>query len=203
MATGHRGGLRTALSMALALILATVALPASAATFVYVGCTDSNEIQVLRLDPKTGDLAEVEKVTIPGIVKTAGSTPMAISPDKKFLFAATRGEPMVAASFRIDPATGRLSHVANGPLDGSMAYITTDRTGRYLLAAFPLFAWGGLWLAGKPVRTRRCVLIASGLLLLAWSSAERAASSLGIGLPRCSHALSFHTRFSTLAWALC
>ena len=41
--------------------------------------------------------------------------------------------------------------------------------GRYLLAAFPLFAWGGLWLAGKPVRTRRCVLIASGLLLLAWS----------------------------------
>lgn len=41
--------------------------------------------------------------------------------------------------------------------------------GRYLLAAFPLFAWGGLWLAGKPVRTRRCVLIACGLLLLAWS----------------------------------
>jgi 6-phosphogluconolactonase len=60
---------------------------------------------------------------------------MAISPDKKFLFAATRGEPMVAATFRIDPATGKLSHVANGPLDGSMAYIATDRSGRYLLAA--------------------------------------------------------------------
>jgi len=42
---------------------------------------------------------------------------------------------MVAASFRIDPATGKLSHVANGPLDGSMAYITTDRSGRFLLAA--------------------------------------------------------------------
>jgi len=74
-------------------------------------------------------------VTIPGIAKTAGSTPMAISPDRKFLFAATRGEPMVAASFRIDPATGKLSHVANGPLDGSMAYIATDRSGRFLLAA--------------------------------------------------------------------
>ena len=135
MPTGHHGGLWTALSTALALVLASVALPASAATYVYVGCTDSNEIQVLRLDPKTGDLAEVEKITIPGITKTAGSTPMAISPDKKFLFAATRGEPMVAASFRIDPATGKLSHVANGPLDGSMAYIATDRTGRYLLAA--------------------------------------------------------------------
>ena len=106
-----------------------------AATFVYVGCTDSNEIHVLQLNPQNGDLTPVEKVTIPGITKTAGSTPMAISPDKKFLFAATRGEPMVAASFRIDPATGKLSHIANGPLDGSMAYIATDRSGRFLLAA--------------------------------------------------------------------
>lgn len=121
---------------ALAATLAmAAALPANAATFVYVGCTDSNEIHVLQLDPQNGNLTPVEKVTIPGITKTAGSTPMAISPDRKILFAATRGEPMVAASFRIDPSTGKLSHIANGPLDGSMAYIATDRSGRYLLAA--------------------------------------------------------------------
>src|SRR5262245_5534808 len=117
------------------LALASLAVPAGAATLVYVGCTDSNEIRVFQLDPKSGDLSAVETVTIPGITKTAGSTPMAISPDKKFLFAATRGEPMVAASFRIDPASGKLSHIANGPLDGSMAYIATDRSGRFLLAA--------------------------------------------------------------------
>jgi 6-phosphogluconolactonase len=117
------------------LALASLAVPASAATLVYVGCTDSNEIRVFQLDPKSGDLSAVETVTIPGITKTAGSTPMAISPDKKFLFAATRGEPMIAASFRIDPASGKLSHIANGPLDGSMAYIATDRSGRFLLAA--------------------------------------------------------------------
>jgi 6-phosphogluconolactonase len=122
-------------ALAAALAMAATALPATAATFVYVGCTDSNEIHVLQLNPQNGDLTPVEKVTIPGITKTAGSTPMAISPDKKFLFAATRGEPMVAASFRIDPATGKLSHIANGPLDGSMAYIATDRSGRFLLAA--------------------------------------------------------------------
>jgi 6-phosphogluconolactonase len=121
--------------VALAAALALAAGPTCADTLVYVGCTDSNEIAVLQLDAKSGDLTAVEKITIPGIAKTAGSTPIAISPDKKFLFAATRGEPMVAASFRIDPATGKLSHVANGPLDGSMAYITTDRTGRFLLAA--------------------------------------------------------------------
>jgi 6-phosphogluconolactonase len=117
------------------LALASLAVPAGAATLVYVGCTDSNEIHILQLDPKSGDLSAVDKVAIPGITKTAGSTPMAISPDKKFLFAATRGEPMVAASFRIDPASGKLSHIANGPLDGSMAYIATDRSGRFLLAA--------------------------------------------------------------------
>jgi len=122
-------------ALAATLAMAATALPAKAATFVYVGCTDSNEIHVLQLDPQNGDLTPVEKVTIPGITKTAGSTPMAISPDRKFLFAATRGEPMVVASFRIDPATGKLSHIANGPLDGSMAYIATDRSGRFLLAA--------------------------------------------------------------------
>jgi 6-phosphogluconolactonase len=131
MATGHI----SVVALAATLALAASALPAKAATFVYVGCTDSNEIHVLQLNPQNGDLTAVDKVTIPGIAKTAGSTPMALSPDKKFLFAATRGEPMVVASFRVDPATGKLSHVANGPLDGSMAYIATDRTGRFLLAA--------------------------------------------------------------------
>ena len=80
-------------ALAATLALAATALPANAATFVYVGCTDSNEIRVLQLDAQSGDLSAVQTVTIPGIVKTAGSTPMAISPDKKFLFAATRGEP--------------------------------------------------------------------------------------------------------------
>src|SRR5262249_58313996 len=79
-------------ALATALALASLALPATGATLVYVGCTDSNEIHVLQLNPKSGDLSPVETVTIPGITKTAGSTPMAISPDKKFLFAATRGE---------------------------------------------------------------------------------------------------------------
>src|SRR3979411_801536 len=95
--------------LAATLAMAATALPAKAATFVYVGCTDSNEIHVLQLNPQNGDLTPVEKVTIPGITKTAGSTPMAISPDKKFLFAATRGEPMGAARFRIPHQTRQLT----------------------------------------------------------------------------------------------
>ena len=39
-------------ALAAALALAATVLPARAATFVYVGCTDSNEIHVLQLDPQ-------------------------------------------------------------------------------------------------------------------------------------------------------
>ena len=125
-----------ALLPALAMLWGMVmASPARAATFVYVGNAESNEIYVLQLDRTTGDLTLVEKVPIPGIEKPGGSTPMSVSPDRRFLYVGTRGEPKVAAGFAIDPTSGKLKHVASGPLADSMAYIATDRTGRYLLGA--------------------------------------------------------------------
>src|SRR5262245_11576423 len=108
---------------------------ASAATVVYVGNAESNEIIVLRLDRRNGDLTVVEKVSIPGIETPGGSTPMAVSPDRRVLYVGTRGEPKVAAGFAIDSASGRLRYVASGPLADSLAYITLDRTGRFLLGA--------------------------------------------------------------------
>ena len=114
---------------------ALMASPASAATFVYVGNTESNEIYVMQLDRESGDLTLVEKVPIPGITKVGGSTPMAVSPDRRFLYAAARNEPKIAAGFAIDPTSGKLKHVASTPLADSMAYIATDRTGRFLLGA--------------------------------------------------------------------
>jgi 6-phosphogluconolactonase len=112
-----------------------MATPARAATFVYVGNAESNDIYVLQLDRQSGDLTVVEKVPIPGIEKPGISTPMAVSPDRRFLYVGTRGEPKIAAAFAIDPASGKLKHVASGPLADSMAYISTDRTGRFLLGA--------------------------------------------------------------------
>ena len=112
-----------------------MASPAGAATFVYVGNTDSSEILVMRLQRANGDLTLIERVAIPGITKPATSTPMAVSPDRKLLFAGTRGEPKVAAAFAIDQTAGTLKHVATGPLADSMAYIATDRSGRFLLGA--------------------------------------------------------------------
>ena len=114
---------------------ALMATPAAAATFVYVGNAESNEIYVLQLDRSNGDLTVVEKVPIPGIEKPGISTPMSLSPDRRFLYVGTRGEPKVAAGFAIDQSTGKLRHVASGLLADSLAYISTDRTGRFLLGA--------------------------------------------------------------------
>lgn len=108
---------------------------AGAATLVYIGNADSNDIDVMLLDPQNGDLSPVQKIAIPDVAKPGPSTPMAVSPDKRFLYVGVRGTPLVAATFAIDNKTGKLTHVGNGPLADSMAYISTDRTGRYLLGA--------------------------------------------------------------------
>ncbi len=114
---------------------AMMATAASAATYLYVGNAGSNEIFIFSLDPKTGDLTAIDKFTVPGITKAGGSMPMAVSPNKKFLYAGFRGEPQVAAAFAIDPKTGKLKHLGNGPLADSMAYVATDHTGKWLLSA--------------------------------------------------------------------
>ena len=113
----------------------TLSTPAQGATFVYVGNAESNDIYVLKLDRQTGELTPVESILIPGIIKSGGSTPMAVSPDRRILYVAMRGEPQVVASFAIDPKSGKLKYIGSGPLTDSMAFISTDRTGRYLFAA--------------------------------------------------------------------
>lgn len=98
-------------------------------TIAYVSNADSREIIVLRLT-EDGALTEIERVKTSGMVM-----PLAISPDRRFLFAALRSEPFGVASYRIDGQTGRLAHVATAPLPASMPYLATDRTGRFLLSA--------------------------------------------------------------------
>lgn len=102
---------------------------------VYVGNAETNDIHVFHLDADTGELGFVHAAAIPDVGTAGTSSPLAIRPDKRVLIVGIRGEPMFAASFRIDARTGKLAHVANGPLPDRMAYLVTDRTGRFLLSA--------------------------------------------------------------------
>ena len=105
-------------------------------TVVYVSNAASKEIYVLVMNRDSGDLILLDKVPVPGTDKPSPSSmPMAVTPDHRFLYAALRSDTFPVSSFAIDRASGRLTHLASTPLQDSMAYIVTDRTGRFLLSA--------------------------------------------------------------------
>jgi 6-phosphogluconolactonase len=96
--------------------------------YAYVSHSGSNEVRVLELNPENGDLATVQEVGVSGT-----AWPMAVTPDRRFLYVALRSRPYKLACFAIDGVTGRLGHLADAPLADSMSYISTDRSGRFLL----------------------------------------------------------------------
>ncbi len=104
-------------------------------TIVYVSNAGDPSVAILAMNRATGALDAIDIVAIPGVEPSPTSMPMALSPDRRFLHAALRSEPFTAASFAIDPVSGRLTHLGNTPLDASMAYTAVDRTGRWLICA--------------------------------------------------------------------
>jgi 6-phosphogluconolactonase len=106
-------------------------MTAHAETFVYVSLVAEQKIQILKLNPADGSLAPVEAVAVDG-----GPGSLGVDPQRKFLFASLRSTSKLA-SFKIDPATGKLTLIneVTRPTGEGAAYITTDRTGRWLLTA--------------------------------------------------------------------
>jgi 6-phosphogluconolactonase len=102
----------------------------SSGIFVYVSQHTSAQISVLRMDPDSGALTPVQDVPATGRVM-----PLAVSPDRRFLYASLRNEPWQVASFAIDGQSGKLTHLGNSSAFETMVNICTDLTGRHLLAA--------------------------------------------------------------------
>ncbi|UWU69407.1 lactonase family protein [Bradyrhizobium sp. NC92] len=117
-----------------------------AETFAYVGNADSNDISVFKMS-ESGEMTPVQTAAFKGVEKPGSSTPLAITPDHRVLIAGIRSQPYVAVSFAIDPKTGELSHLGNGPLADSMAYIAIDRSGKFLFSA----SYGGNKVALNPL----------------------------------------------------
>lgn len=97
-------------------------------SLVYVSNADSATISVLRLDDDA--VTPIQTVTVGGMVM-----PLAVTPDRRHLYAALRSAPYSVACFEISSGTGELHELATVPLPDSMAFLGTDRSGRYLLAA--------------------------------------------------------------------
>ena len=104
-------------------------------THVYVAASDSAELFTLELDIATGALTTLDKIVLRDGARLAGACPMALSPDRRHLYFALRSEPYAVVSFSIDATTARLHQTGEAPLPHSMAFISTDNTGRWLLGA--------------------------------------------------------------------
>lgn len=141
---------RTALRLPLAAIAVLLtqfigARAGMADTYAYVGNADSNDISVFRLEAN-GEMTAVQTAPF-GIEKPGSSTPLAVTPDRRVLIAGVRSQPFTAVSFAIDPKTGTLKQIGVGPLADSMAYVATDRTGKFVLSA----SYGGNKIATNPL----------------------------------------------------
>src|SRR5438046_4684021 len=73
----------------------------------------------------------------PGARAKAASVvmPMTVSPDRRFLYAASRSKPYLVHVYSIDSGTGALTKLSDSPLAESFPYISLDKSGRYLFGA--------------------------------------------------------------------
>ena len=103
--------------------------PALAATFVYVSNAEDGDISSFGMQPD-GKLLPGARVKVASVLM-----PMAVSPDRRFLYVASRSKPFSVHVYSINPGTGALTHVSTSPTADSFPYISLDKTGRFLLGA--------------------------------------------------------------------
>src|SRR5262245_58428890 len=98
--------------------------------YMYVSLQNDDKILLFTMDAETGRLTPQSEVAVSG-----GPSPLAISPDRKVLYAGHREVPGIS-SFRIDPANGRLTPSGQVAPEAPPTYLSTDRKGRFLLSAY-------------------------------------------------------------------
>jgi 6-phosphogluconolactonase len=77
-------------------------------TVVYVSNAASKEIYILAMNRENGDLTVIDEVPVPGTDKPSPSSmPMAVTPDRRFLYAALRSDTFPVSTFALDRTTGR------------------------------------------------------------------------------------------------
>src|SRR5881396_2655353 len=111
------------------LLMSALAGGAHAATFVYVSNAEDGEIAAYAVQPD-GTLRALARTQVAKKVM-----PMAVSPNRRLLYAASRAKPYTVHVYAIDPGTGALKALSTAPLAESFPYISLDRNGRFLFGA--------------------------------------------------------------------
>jgi len=101
----------------------------AADSYVYISNAESGTVSAWTLDKSVGKMTPI--ATYPAAKKVMASV---VSPDKKILYAAIRSQPYRVMSWHIGD-DGKLTAAGDAPLQESMAYLSVDKTGHYLLAA--------------------------------------------------------------------
>jgi 6-phosphogluconolactonase len=108
---------------------------------VYVANADSHDISVLQFDAAAGTLVPLQRLPVGGTVM-----PLAVSPDRRRLYASIRSDPVEVLTLAI-AEDGRLSLLGRSPLPASMCWIGIDQGGKFLLSA----SYGGSAIAVSPI----------------------------------------------------
>ena len=137
MGTHHRRPLAV-----LSAAVFVAASQAQAGTFVYVSNAGDGTISSYRIDAASRSLQPLATTPAGKLVM-----PLALSPDGRHLYASVRSQPYSVVSYRIDAKSGALDHLATAGLPDSMAYLSTDRTGKYLFGA----SFGGDVISVSPI----------------------------------------------------
>ncbi len=132
----------TTLCLAVAGAAIITSTPSFAKTMVYVSAATDGEIDSYSMDMASGALTRMGSIA-------AGKSvmPMALSPDRSYLYAVVRSQPYRVMTYRIDPATGELKEAAVAALPDSMAYVSVEKKGRLLFLA----SYGGDKIASLPI----------------------------------------------------
>ena len=99
-------------------------------TMVYVANSVKGGIKAFVLNRQDSTLEESG-----GYMTDDGVAPLAISPDRRFLYAAIRTERFRVAAFTIDSASGELHFLNAVPVPAAPTYMSVDGSGRFLLFA--------------------------------------------------------------------
>jgi 6-phosphogluconolactonase len=108
---------------------ALVSASALAGTFVYVSNAEDGDIGAWSMQAD-GALAPLARMQAAKAVM-----PMAVSPNRRLLYAASRSKPYTVHVYSIDPGSGALKPLSTAPLAETFPYISLDRNGRFLFGA--------------------------------------------------------------------